>query len=68
MLASVPEAIRAAEVSITTMPLWFADVDPDSPMQTKFIGAQTALLGDIQIDVASKTVTYSAKGLIHVQN
>lgn len=68
VLASVPEAIRAAEVSITTMPLWFADVDPDSPMQTKFIGAQTALLGDIQIDVASKTVTYSAKGLIHVQN
>lgn len=67
-LAAVPEAIRAAEVSFTTMPFWYTDVDPDSPMQTKFLGAQTALVGDIQVDVASKTVTYSAKGLIHVQN
>lgn len=68
VLTTVPEAIRGAEMTVTSMPLWYADVDPDSPMQSKFLHAQTALLGDIQIDVDSKFVTYSAKGLIHVQN
>lgn len=68
LLSTVPDAIRAAEVSFTTMPFWYADADPDSPMQSEFLGDQTALIGDIQIDVSSKSITYSAKGLIHVQN
>lgn len=67
-LGAVPEAIRAAEMSITSMPFWYADADPDSPMAVEYIGPQTALLGDIQVDVSSRSVTYSAKGLIHVQN
>lgn len=67
-LSSMPNAIRAVEVGMNGMPFWFADQDPSSPMTEDLLGAQAALDGDIQIDIDDKQITYSAKGLIHVQN
>jgi len=50
------------------MPFWFTDQDPDSPMTEDLLGTQAVLDGDIQIDIDDKQITFSAKGLIHVQN
>jgi hypothetical protein len=67
-LGAMPDAIRAVEVGMNGMPFWFADQDPDSPMTEDLLGAQAALDGEIQIDIDDKQITFSAKGLIHVQN
>ncbi|MBQ0916893.1 hypothetical protein KBW71_00315 [Hydrogenophaga aromaticivorans] len=67
-LGSMPDAIRAVEVGMNGMPFWFTDQDPDSPMTEDLLGTQAVLDGDIQIDIDDKQITFSAKGLIHVQN
>lgn len=67
-LGNMPNAIRAVEVGMSGMPFWFADRDPDSPLTDALVGPQAALDGDIQIDIDEKQITFTAKGLIHVQN
>lgn len=67
-LGVMPEAIRAAEITVTRMPLWYADEDPNSPMRQDLLGDQTALAGDIQIDLDGTNITFTLKGLLHVQN
>lgn len=67
-LGGMPEAIRASELTVNRMPLWYADEDPDSPMRQDLLGDQTALLGDIQINIDGADITFTLKGLLHVQN
>jgi hypothetical protein len=48
------------------MPLWFADDDQNSPLKSELIG-DAVLDGDILIDIQPKNITFTTKGLIHVQ-
>lgn len=67
-IGAMPEAIRAVDLTINRMPLWYAEDDPDSPMRQDLLGDQTALQGDIQIDLDGTNITFTLKGLLHVQN
>lgn len=66
-LNNSPDAIYAMPLTIVSQPWWYLDDDVDSPVTEHMLGDNTAMVGDIDIVLSNREITFSAKGLTYVQ-
>lgn len=66
MLSNTPDAVFAAPLTVNLQAWWYADADPDSPIQVDLLGPNTVVQGPMEVSIVGKDVSFTVNGLSYV--